>query len=137
MSESNPTPKRTYEGPARLISDRHDERMLREEGRGVPKSFARQLTETYGPEGTGWGFETDTTHAQANEMRQAFESAEFTLATEALRNSLNGRGYILDDGTNVAGKVQRYVRTPDMGNVVVYPDGDVHRTQKETETTRE
>lgn len=127
---SDQSSQRNYEGPARLISDSHNEKMLREEGRGIPKSFARHLTDAYGPEGKGWGFETDTTHAQDNELRRTLHEPEFLLATEAFRNSLVGRGYKLDDGTDVSGKVQRYVRDPDMGNVVVYPDGDVQHQQQ-------
>lgn len=122
--------ERTIEGPARLISDHHDERMLREEGRGVPKSYARRLTETYGPEGIGWGFETDTTHAQGNETNRVLHGAEFALATEAMNNYVHHGGYKLDDGADMTGKVQRRPRNPDMGNIVVYPDGDQHYHDK-------
>lgn len=121
---------RHFEGPARLVSNNHDEHMLREEGRGIPKSYACYLSETYGPEGIGWGFETDTDHAQENELRKALHEPEFLLATEALRNALAGFGYRLNDGTNVTNKIQRNSRPPDTGNVVVYPDGDVYKQKK-------
>lgn len=125
MSENKP--QRQLEGPARLISGRHDERMLREEGRGIPMSYARYLTRTYGEEGVGWGFETDTTHAQENETNRVLHGVEFALAKEAMDNFLFRGSYELNDGSDMTGKVQRRPRNPDMGNIVVYPDGDQYK----------
>jgi len=129
MSEQ--TPKRQYEGPARLLQGGdtyYDERMLRERG-PYGKSYAEHLTERYGSEGVGWGFETEQ-HAQDNELKNTLHEPEFRLATEAFRNWLAGEGYTID-GKDVTGKVQRFVRNPDRGNVVVYPDGDVYKAKKE------
>ena len=131
MSEQTPKPKREYEGPARLVSDEHNARMLREKGRGIPQSYAEHLTQMYGPEGVGWGFETDTNHAQENELSDVAHGVEFALANEALHNFLGGEGYKLDDGQDMRGKVQSRPRPPHKGNIVVYPDGDIYHQDQQ------
>lgn len=126
----NTQPQRLLEGPARLLTAHIDEASVRS-GRGMPggKSPADRYTETYGQEGIGWDFDT-TEHAQANEIKDALHAPEFTLASEAMRNALSYGRYETDDGQDMTGKVQRYTREPDMGNVVVYPDGDFNAQLK-------
>lgn len=123
------TPQRQYEGPARL-SDSLDEKSLREQGKGISKSYASYLTDDFGPEGIGWGFETDTDRAQHNELEKVSHAPEFALGTEALNNAFQGKGYKLNDGTDVTGRVTRYALNPPMGNVVVFPDGDIYNANK-------
>lgn len=128
MPEQTPTPSnnRILEGPAQLISDHHDEFMLREH-HPIHGSFADQLTARYGAEGTGWDFDTeDPRHDMRNQLEHASHHPEFQLANEGWGNVLHGSGrYETDDGIALSG-IQRYVRKPDMGNVVLYPDGVEH-----------
>jgi hypothetical protein len=98
--------------------------------RGMPKSYADHLTETYGPEGIGWAFETDTTHTDSNELERAVHEPEFKLASEGMRNVLRGQGYISDEGLELSGRIERRARRPDIGNVVLYPDGKVYYAEK-------
>ncbi len=127
MSEA---PERKYEGPARLLTAHIDEASVND-GRGMPGGIspADRYTKQFGKEGVGWGFETDQ-YATANELKDALHAPEFTLATEAMHNWLFHGRYATNDGQDVSDKVQRYTREPDMGNVVVYPDGDHHASQK-------
>lgn len=100
-----------------------DERTLREKGKGIPKSYAEYLDETYGPEGTGWAFCTDAYDSE-NGMNRELHKPEFDLANEALINSLQPGGkYTLDDGTSARGLAARPV-DPDLGDVIVFPEGE-------------
>ena len=130
MSEHTPQIQpRQYEGPAELISDNHTAEMLYSSS-GMPKSYADHLTDTYGPEGVGWGFETDTSHKAANEQERALHGIEFNLAQEGLRNAVRGHGYKSNEGIDLTGKVESRART-DTGNVVLYPDGKEYYVQKQ------
>ncbi len=122
--------ERKYEGPARLLTAGIDEASVNS-GRGMPGgvSPAERYTKRYGERGVGWGFETDQ-YASANELKDALHAPEFTIATEGMRNLLFRGSYQTDDGQDLSGKVQRYTREPDMGNVVVYPDGDHYSSEK-------
>lgn len=107
-----------HEGPWRKINEFvADERQLNE--RHIGPTYSERLNERYGQ--GSWRFET-----AAYEQRNAQErlGAEITsrLASEGLANALAGRGYRLDDGTDIAGKVTRYARQPDWGGIVISPD---------------
>lgn len=130
MSERAPQQNRQYEGPAELLQAGIPENNVFDR-RGMPggKSVADKLTTQYGPEGAGWGVERER-YADQNQLKDELHAPEFKLATEAFNNALRNKGYKLDDGTEVTGKIQRYVRDPDTVDVVKYPDGAVYEASK-------
>lgn len=130
MSEHSPQPRRQYEGPAELLHEGTLENNILDP-RGMPggRSVAERLTDQYGPEGVGWGFERER-YADQNQVKDELHAPEFRLANEAFKNLLQNGKYELDDGTDMTGKVQRYVREADVVDVVKYPDGTIHEANK-------
>lgn len=136
MSETPQSPQRKFEGPAKLLTAYIDEASVYD-GRGMPggKSPAAKYTAQYGEEGVGWGFETDQ-YAPENELEKAISVPEHTLAVEGIHVALVTGKYETKDGIDLnKANVVPYVQKPDMGNVVVYPDGDhnVAKTKAEQE----
>lgn len=132
MSEEISPQGRQYAGPARLVSDNHTERMLYEQV-GSSRPYADFLTECYGERGVGWDFDTtDPRHAVRNASVEAAHASEFALATEGFRNLIFGLGYVSNEGHDLkkAGLTRRAVK-PDTGNIIVYPDGDIYRTEND------
>ncbi|MDB5185545.1 MAG: hypothetical protein JWL85_68 [Candidatus Saccharibacteria bacterium] len=105
-----------------MLREDVDERMLCEPGTNG-ESLADRLTHEYGPEGSGWKAYPQPVEDEAS---QIIDQAEFDTATEAFRNAYFGKGYTLDGGTDVRGKVERRAAKPGMLFLVVYPDGDAH-----------
>jgi hypothetical protein len=132
MSKEITPQDRQYAGPARLVSDNHTERMLYERV-GSDQPYADFLTECYGERGIGWDFDTtDPRHAERNASVKAAHTPEFALATEGFLNLTLGLGYVSNEGYDLkkAGLTRRAAR-PATGNIVVYPDGDIYRTEND------
>jgi hypothetical protein len=122
---------RHFEGPPELLWANKNERDINDR-RGMPggKSPADNLTKQYGERGTGWDLSKQA-YMDENLIKDAEHAPEFGLATEAFMNALRHGRYELDDGTDMRGKVQRYVREADTVDVVVYPDGKAHAAKNE------
>jgi hypothetical protein len=124
---------RQFEGPPELIYE-HKSKLDVYDRRGMlgGKSVADRLTKDYGEEGTGWGI-WKSRYIAENELKDYLHAKEFNPATEAFMNVLRMGKYQLNDGTDMTGKVQRYVRDPDIVDVVLYPDGKAYAEKQFTD----
>jgi hypothetical protein len=100
---------------------------------GADQPYADFLTERYGERGVGWDFDTtDPRHAEHNALTEAEHAPEFALATEGFLNLILGFGYVSNEGYDLqkAGLTRRAAK-PITGNIIIYPDGDIYRTQND------
>jgi hypothetical protein len=121
--------QRQFEGPPELLWDKVNERDLRDP-RGMPggKSPEALLTFKYGEKGVGW----DTTGERykfENSFKRAAHEAGSKVVKEAFDNLQHTGEFILNDGKDMTGRLQRTVPEADTVDVVVYPDGKVYAAE--------
>jgi hypothetical protein len=123
---------RILEGPAERIDPYRDEYTLRS-NRGVPFSLEDILNEAFGPEGKGWGFDTtDPRHAEINELEEVSHGPEFDLVSEGWSNLFARGKFETNDGVDISYRLEAGPIKPNVGNLVVNPDGRALATEEET-----
>ncbi|HET6622344.1 MAG TPA: hypothetical protein VFG56_00215 [Candidatus Saccharimonadales bacterium] len=133
MTEQAPR-QRLYEGPPKKINDvpRREEEIRSRSGMPGGRSYSDHLTDQYGQEGRGWEFATDQYDAE-NKMDSVEAETQHALAREALGNRALTGHQETDDGVRLSNRqIEEYTRTahPPKGDILVYPDGDVHQADK-------
>jgi|GEM_PF-4238758 len=132
MSEKTNT-EREYYGPPRKLNDvpRREEEIRSSRGMPGGKSYAENLTKTYGNEGKGWEFSKEAYNAE-NQLESAETSIQHTVAMEALGNKALLGSQVTNEGVPLSNaRIDAYTRAahPPLGDILVYPDGDAHAAQ--------
>jgi hypothetical protein len=130
MPEQGPNLTRHYEGPPELISEGINKREVftRKDMPGG-KSVADAMTERYGEQGVGWDVDSDR-YADENQLKDISHEPEFNIAQEGIRNLFSRGKYKTDDGIDLTGRVQSFVREADKVDLIKYPDGKIHEDKK-------
>jgi hypothetical protein len=121
---------RQYEGPPELfhgLEGVHEYEINSRKDMPDGKSVADNLTDQYGERGVGW--DTDTTrYDEENQIKDELHAPEFNLAQEGLRNAMAIQKYESNEGVNLEErKIRTFVRESDKVDVVIYPDGKMHK----------
>lgn len=130
MMNNPEQPSREYEGPAELLQEGVNKRDIftRKDMPGG-KSVADAMTERYGEQGVGWDVDSDR-YAEENQLKDISHEPEFNIAKEGMKNLFNRGKYETDDGLDLTGRVQSFVREADKVDVIKYPDGKIHEDKK-------
>jgi hypothetical protein len=131
---SDQSRRRQYEGPAERYQEqgwgRTTERNLRDpRGMNGGKSPEAILKFKFGEKGKGWDVSAEA-YADENNTQHLLDELSAKSTEEALANYQRFGQYMLNDGTAVSGLVEANPPEAEFVDVVIYPDGKVHATEK-------